>query len=61
MKVIATKTGFDGKRLRQPGEEFDMPTGAKASWFSPVKGAKDDKGEGQKPAPEAAKAGDALV
>lgn len=57
MKVIATKHGFFGK-LRQPGEEFDVPDGAKGSWFEPVA-----KKASRKPAAEtpAAEAGDALV
>lgn len=36
MKVIATKKGYHGK-LREPGDEFDVPKGSKASWFEPVK------------------------
>lgn len=37
MRVVATDLGFDGRDLRQPGEEFDMPDGAKGKWFEPVK------------------------
>lgn len=37
MRVIATAVGFDGKQLRQPGTEFDMPDGSRGSWFTPVK------------------------
>lgn len=40
MKVIATKKGFDGKALREPGDVFDMPDGTKGSWFEPVKPGK---------------------
>ena len=36
MRVIATKPGFDGRKVRQPGEEFDMPEGSKGSWFAQV-------------------------
>jgi hypothetical protein len=36
MKVVATKVGFDGKVLRQPGDAFEMPDGAKGSWFKPA-------------------------
>ncbi len=36
MRVIAKKTGFDGRKIRQPGEEFDMPEGSKGSWFVPA-------------------------
>lgn len=39
MRVIATALGFDGRDLRQAGEEFDMPEGAKGSWFDPVEPA----------------------
>lgn len=41
MRVVATKPGYHGK-LRQAGEEFDVPDKEKASWFAPVetKGAK---------------------
>lgn len=35
MKVIATKAGYFGK-LRAPGDEFEVPEGAKASWFAPL-------------------------
>lgn len=38
MKVKATKRGYDGTRVIEEGEEFDMPEGAKGSWFKPVKG-----------------------
>jgi DNA-binding transcriptional regulator YbjK len=33
MKVTATKAGFHGGRYREVGAEFDVPDGAKASWF----------------------------
>lgn len=36
MRVIVTAPGFWGQ-LRQPGEEFDVPEGSKATWFKPVK------------------------
>lgn len=36
MRVIATAVGFFDN-LRQPGEEFDVPEGSKATWFKPVK------------------------
>ena len=38
MRVIATAVGYDNIVLRQPGEEFDMPDGAKGSWFRPAGG-----------------------
>lgn len=37
MKVIATKKGYDGIVVREPGDEFDMKDGSKGSWFEPVK------------------------
>lgn len=39
MLVRATGVGYggkDGHALRQPGETFEMPDGAKGSWFEPV-------------------------
>jgi hypothetical protein len=54
MKVIATKVGFDGKQIRNPGDIFDMPKGAKGSWFEPAAEAPSEpaptgkvKGEGK--------------
>ncbi|WP_039052161.1 hypothetical protein [Bordetella avium] len=38
MKVTALKPGYFGK-LREPGDEFDVPDGAKASWFAPASAA----------------------
>ena len=35
MKVIALKPGYFG-RLRETGDEFEVPQGAKASWFAPA-------------------------
>ena len=35
MKVTALKPGYFGK-LREPGDAFDVPDGAKASWFAPA-------------------------
>jgi len=40
MKVIATAKGYDNKAVREPGEVFDMPEGAKGSWFRPYVGEK---------------------
>lgn len=48
MKVIATKLGYYG-RLREPGDEFDVPSDAKASWFEPVE-TQQEAGKGKKPA-----------
>ena len=53
MKVIATKLGYFGK-LREPGDEFEVPDGTKGSWFEPVK----PTAEGKKPNKAADKAGD---
>lgn len=35
MKVITLRTGYFG-RLREPGDEFEVPDGAQGSWFQPV-------------------------
>ena len=35
MRVIATTVGFFDN-LRQKGDEFDVPEGAKGSWFKPA-------------------------
>lgn len=57
MKVVATKTGYHGK-IRQPGDEFDVPDKSKASWFEPVGGKKvRSKGEAEAPDAEPAEAG----
>ncbi len=40
MQVIATLRGYDNIRVREPGEEFEMPDDATGSWFEPVGGAK---------------------
>jgi hypothetical protein len=40
MRVVATKQGYDNIKLREVGEEFEMPEGAKGSWFVPVAKAK---------------------
>lgn len=36
MKVIALQRGYDNVAVREEGEEFDMPKGAKGTWFKPV-------------------------
>lgn len=36
MRVVATAVGYDGRGIRQPGDEFDMPDDARGSWFKPV-------------------------
>ena len=60
MKVIATKFGYFGK-LRQPGDEFEVPEGSKASWFQPVEQKANGKC-GKKPeAPASEKPADDLV
>ena len=40
MRVIAIKTGFFGNSLRREGTEFEVPEGAKGSWFVPKEAAK---------------------
>lgn len=47
MKVVATKRGYFGK-LREPGDEFEVPDDAKGSWFQPVEQKANGKG-GKKP------------
>lgn len=61
MKVIATKLGYLGK-LRQPGDEFEVPNGTKGSWFEPVeqKAAKSG-GKNAEAKQPAEKPGDDLV
>ena len=60
MKVIATKLGYFG-RLRQPGDEFEVPDGTKGSWFQPVEQKANGKG-GKKPeVPASEKPADDLV
>lgn len=51
MKVIATKLGYFGK-LREPGDEFEVPDGANGSWFQPVEQKANGKG-GKKPEAQA--------
>lgn len=36
MKVKALKAGFFGGTLREVGEEFEVPTGTKSTWFAPL-------------------------
>lgn len=42
MRVVATRTGFDGIAIRNEGDEFNAPKDAegkpiaKASWYKPV-------------------------
>jgi hypothetical protein len=43
MRVVAIKEGYDNIKLREVGEEFEMPEGAKGSWFVPVADAKKAK------------------
>ena len=54
MRVTATKQGFDGRRLRQAGETFDMPEGSKGSWFVPAHKAEDKPQAEAKPGSKAA-------
>lgn len=58
MRVIATAVGFDGTELRNPGDEFEMPDGAKGSWFEP----KDDEPKAEaKPHKSKAKSEESLA
>lgn len=36
MQVIAIERGWDSHGLREIGDQFEMPDGAKATWFKPV-------------------------
>lgn len=36
MQVIATDRGFDGLKVRDIGDTFEMPEGSKAKWFEAV-------------------------
>ena len=39
MRVVATKVGFDeASILRHVGEEFEVSSKAKSSWYEPVDG-----------------------
>ena len=51
MKVIATKQGYFGK-LRDVGDEFEVPDGTKGSWFQPIEQKANGKG-GKKPEAQA--------
>lgn len=57
MRVVATKPGYLGK-LRAVDDEFEVPEGAKASWFQPVE-QKAKGGVSKAPAPK--KTADDLV
>jgi hypothetical protein len=35
MRVVAIKTGFYDNSLRRQGTEFEVPEGAKSTWFIP--------------------------
>lgn len=56
MRVVAHSIGYFGA-IRNAGDEFEVPDGAKGSWFAPVapevkaKSAK-SKGKGETPEPE---------
>lgn len=53
MKVIAKQQGFFGK-LRDPGDEFEVPDGTKCEWFDavekPAEGGKAKAKPADKPA-----------
>ena len=44
MKVKAISPGYLGK-LRETGDEFEVPEGVKGSWFVPVDGEAKTKGK----------------
>jgi hypothetical protein len=59
MKVIAIKMGYYGQ-LREPGDEFDVEDGLKASWFVSADKAVSEKPKstGKKPQGAPADTGD---
>lgn len=54
MLVRATRVGFDGLKVREPGEVFDMPENAAGSWFDLAEQAEEAeaKPERKKPGPK---------
>ena len=38
MRVVALERGYHGQ-LREPGDEFDVPEGAKGRWFKAIEPA----------------------
>lgn len=55
MRVVATAPGYLG-HFREIGEEFDVPEGDEASWFTPVK-----RGKVKADAKKTEETGEALV
>lgn len=45
MKVVALKTGYDGKRVRKEGDVFEWPKDTHPEWMKPVAGGKPAKGK----------------
>lgn len=44
IRCIATAPGYDNVKIREPGEEFELPDGSKqGTWFTIVKPAKAQK------------------
>lgn len=63
MQVIATARGYHGS-LREPGDTFEVPDGAKATWFAPVEkaaSAKPTRPQAKTKAQDDAEKGDDLV
>lgn len=59
MRVVAIAVGFDGKTLRQPGDEFDLPDDAgPGDWFKKIEPKKRKKGDQPDDAQEPADSGD---
>lgn len=62
MRVVANSIGYFGS-LRVAGDEFEVPTGTKGSWFAPVEPeakAKSAKGKGKEPEQSGDEAADAI-
>ncbi|WP_323026536.1 hypothetical protein [Castellaniella sp.] len=50
MKVTAIARGFHGK-LREPGDVFEVPSGAQAKWFTPAEAGAGPRTKAKKASP----------
>ena len=57
MRVVATAQGYLGC-FREVGDEFEVPDGAKASWFTPVEAESKPAGRGRRARVDPGAAGD---
>lgn len=58
--MLATKPGYFGK-LREPDDEFEVPEGAKASWFRAIEQKPNGKGGKKLDPPASDKPAETLV